>query len=449
MKPKFLSFRQSSSGKSVSTVVTACLFTAMAHAATVTWDGAPDGGGSSADANWSTGNNWVGDVPPNPTGDSLVFDGTTNLAAHNDSLVTELGSTSITFAAGAGSFLLSSDVQIKVGVAGNDNFVTKTSANDQEISAPIKLAGGGRDRTILMAGGGTLTLSGNLDFSNDWLFPTTSAGTIVLSGNNNGDGKGAVLNAGTNTMRAMMRNNVANTQLLIGSDTALGNSGFGTIAGGDANYRGVVANQPLFVGTSGGSHSISGSSFIINTSWIDFNGADDLSIGSLINQGGNRDFKVTSTGSLTAQGGIALSHDQTSRQFYLNMTGSGEMTVNGPLSNTFHSGGIVTQGVNDKYGVPANSLFRKAGAGTLRLNGDSTSTFNGEFRIENGTVVLGDPGALGPATYTAGLTIVQDADVIIDDPTVFVVDATGIVVGMNVSGQGIPANTTVTEVDGT
>ena len=44
------------------------------HAMAATWDGAPDGGGSSANLNWSTGQNWVGDTAPaNPTADMIVF----------------------------------------------------------------------------------------------------------------------------------------------------------------------------------------------------------------------------------------------------------------------------------------------------------------------------------------------------------------------------------------
>jgi len=40
--------------------------------AVFTWDGAPDAGGASADANWMTATNWVGDVAPSVGGD-LVF----------------------------------------------------------------------------------------------------------------------------------------------------------------------------------------------------------------------------------------------------------------------------------------------------------------------------------------------------------------------------------------
>ncbi|MDG1896383.1 MAG: hypothetical protein P8J37_15885 [Fuerstiella sp.] len=40
--------------------------------ATIVWDGAPDGGGSSANADWTNGDNWVGDSAPS-TNDDLVF----------------------------------------------------------------------------------------------------------------------------------------------------------------------------------------------------------------------------------------------------------------------------------------------------------------------------------------------------------------------------------------
>src|SRR5688572_28652556 len=71
---------------------------------TRTWDGAPDGGGTSANANWSTGSNWVGDAGPSATGDNLIFAGTTNLTTVNDVVTTLSASgTALTFGATAGS----------------------------------------------------------------------------------------------------------------------------------------------------------------------------------------------------------------------------------------------------------------------------------------------------------------------------------------------------------
>ncbi|MCB1130714.1 MAG: autotransporter-associated beta strand repeat-containing protein [Verrucomicrobiae bacterium] len=366
------------------------LSSAPMFAATFTWDG---GGG---DGNISTAANWNPDGAPSATGNSLVFAGTTNLSVNNDS-ITSLGSNAINFAAGAGSFNIGGNA-ITVGAAANDNFVTKVSTNDQTISANINLAGGGRDRTIIMTGGGTLTLSGNVNFANDWMFPTSAAGTIVLSGSNSGDGKGGVLNAGTNTSRAMMRNNVSGTSLILGSDTALGNSGSGDIGAGTANLRGLVANQNLTIGTQGGNRNLSGSTFIINTANVTFNGTDQLTIGNLINQGGNRDFVVSSSGQVTVGSGISLSHDQTGRNLYVNLSGTGGMVVDGKLYDTFHSGGVTT----------GQSTFRKAGTGTMTLNGDSAG-YNGLITVEGGTLKIGHANALGATGSTSGTTLTGNA----------------------------------------
>lgn len=198
--------------------------------ATYTWDG----GGS--DDNWSTGANWVGD-PASPTpfisGDTVIFDGFTRLSPNNNITGLTLGSGSITFAAGAGSFSIGG-LGLTLGTPSGSGYtiITKVSTNDQTISAPLTLGSGGGDRSIVMTGGGQLTLSGNLNYNNSWLFPTTAAGTIVLTGNNTGSGKSSVISAGTNQFRATIGNNVAGTQLVFGSNTALGNSSSGDVGAG-------------------------------------------------------------------------------------------------------------------------------------------------------------------------------------------------------------------------
>lgn len=379
---------------SIAAVAAALPLVPAAFGAALTWDGGGSDGLTSTAANWST------DVAPAATGDTLTFAGTTNLTVTNDS-ITSLGSGSITFASDAGSFNIGGNALTVGNTGANDNFITKISTADQTISANINLAGGQRDRTIIMTGGGRLTLSGNINFANDWLFPTTTAGTIVLSGNNTGDGKGAVLTSGTNTSRAMMRNNVAGTALVLGSDTALGNSGSGDIALGTAVFKGLVANQNMTISTLGGDRNLSGSTIIINTANVTFNGENRLTIGNILNQGGNRDFAVTGAGGVTVANAITTSNDQTARALYNNVTG-GDMIVNGKLYDTFHSGGV-TATVNDSTGTATNGIFRKAGSGTMILNGDSGATYTGTIQIDAGTLRIGHANALGS---TAGATIV-------------------------------------------
>jgi autotransporter-associated beta strand protein len=416
------------------------LFPVATSAATFTWDG------EGADAKWSAAANWAGDVAPAATNDTLVFAGSANTATENDLVVSINAGPSITFAAGAGSFNLGGNaITLGSGGGGGITIVSQQSANPQTISAPVNLSGGNGDRTITFASGaGSLTFAGNINFNNDWLFPNTTAGTIVLAGTNSGDGKATnAITAGTNTMRAMMRNNIAGTSLVLANDSALGNRGAGNATAGTAGFRGVIANQNLFVRTDA-NRNLSGSTIAINAGWVDFNSSSNLTIGNLINTGGNRDLKHTGSGALTIDGGIFLSGDQTSRQLYLNLAGSGELTLLGAIHNTFHSGGIATLGVSDLLGQKSLGNFRKAGTGRLILNGDSSGTFGGEVRIEGGTVVLGHPGALGAASSL--LTLARTGDTFLDDRFVTLNSATDVVVGMTVSGPGIPAGTTVVAV---
>ena len=358
--------------------------------ASKTWDG---GGG---DGNWSTGANWDLDTAPSATGDNLTFAGTTNVTTNNNQ-VTALATsgTAITFASGAGVFTLGGDaITLGSGGGAGQTIVLQQSTNNQVISANITLSGGDGDRSIVFgAGAGSLTLSGNINFSNDWLFPTTTAGTIVLSGSNTGDGKGtAAITAGTNTMRAMMRNNVAGTQLVLGSNNALGNAGSGSISAGTADFRGILAQQNMSISTQGGDRNLTDSTILINTANVTFNGVDDLTIGNVINSGGNRDFVVSNSGQVIVSKAIALSHDQTGRNLYVNLSGAGGMVVNGSVFDTFHSGGVTS----------GTSTLRKAGTGMLVLNG--SSSYTGVTQIEGGILKIGNANALG-ATGTNSATI--------------------------------------------
>jgi autotransporter-associated beta strand protein len=349
------------------------------HATAYTWDG----GGS--DGKISTALNWSTDVAPAATGDTLIFDGSTNVSVVND-LITSLATsgTDITFASTAGAFTLSGNtLTLGSGAGAGMVIIQQNSASNQIIS-------------------------GNINFSNDWLFPTTTAGTIILSGNNTGIGKSALSTSGTNSMTAMMRNNVAGTQLVLGSDTALGSSGSGDAGAGTATFRGIIANQQLNISTTGGDRDLSGSSLAINASNITFNGTNNLKIGNLITVSGNRDFVVSSTGQVTVSNGVFMSSDQTGRSLYVNLSGAGGMVVDGKLYDTFHSSGLTTAG---------SSTLRKAGTGTLTLNGDSSSTFGSVIQIEAGTLKIGNANALG-ATGSTGVTKLQGGNLDLNGQTI-------------------------------
>jgi autotransporter-associated beta strand protein len=396
--------------------------------ATFTWDG----GG--ADGNWGMAANWSPDGAPTATGHTFVFAGTTNLNAANNIVTTSATSgTVFTFNSGAGSFNLSGDA-ITVGSGGGagQQIVQQSSTSAQTISLNLNFTGGSGDRSIVFASGaGSLTLGGNINFSNDWLFPNTTAGTLILSGNNSGDGKAfnaGGVTAGTNTMNAMMRNNVAGTQLVIGSDTALGNSGSGTASAGTAAFRGIVANQQLNISTTGGARTLPGSSLAINANNITFNGASNITLANVINVGGNRDFVVSSTGSVTLSGGIFLSSDQTGRQLYVNLSGAGGMTVNGAVADTFHSGGLTT----------GTSTLRKASGGTLRLNGNSTYT--AVTQVDAGSLIVN--GTHAPAANSGRYFLVNGAT-LGGTGTIKPFDTTGSLTGLSLAGITAPGDPSV------
>jgi autotransporter-associated beta strand protein len=188
---------------------------------------------------------------------------------------------------------------------------------------------------------------------------------------------------------------------VLGSDTALGNSGSGTYEAGNLNLRGLVANQALTVSTQGGDRNLSGSSFIINAPNITFTGEHKLTIGHLVVQAGNRDFNVSGTGSVTVANDVFLSNDQTGRQLVVNVANtSGGMTIEGAVRDTFHSGGLTT---------PGSSTLRKDNNGVLTLNG--ANTFTGQVTLNGGLLRFnGD-------TVHAGATSVNNASTLIINGT--------------------------------
>lgn len=406
---------------------------ASASAATYTWDG------GAGDANWSSAANWTPDGAPTATGHVFIFDGSSNLNAVNDVVTTAAtAGTAITFNSGAGSFNLSGNA-VTVGSSGGGGvtIIQQNSANPQTISLALNLSGGNGDRSIVFgAGAGSLTLSGNINFSSDWLFPTTTAGTIILSGNNTGDGKATnAVTAGTNIMRAMMRNNVSGTTLTLGSDTCLGSVGSGSAVAGTASLRGVLANQPLVINTSGGNRVLSGSTITINAANVTYNGSSSLTIGNVMNSGGNRDFVVSSAGMVTVSSGVFLSTDQTGRQLYLNLSGAGGMTISGSVYDTFHSSGLTTG---------QSSTFRKAGFGTLRLTG--SNAYAAATTIDAGTYLIN--GTHYPTANTGRYTLASGAT-LGGNGTIRPFDTTNSLTGLTLSGVAAPGDPNINSGLGT
>lgn len=74
-----------------------------------TWDGAPDGGGSSANDDWSTVNNWVGDAQPSANCNVVIAD-----QSPRSLCIYDVGATSSTF----GTLVLGDSMTLRVSDSG-------------------------------------------------------------------------------------------------------------------------------------------------------------------------------------------------------------------------------------------------------------------------------------------------------------------------------------------
>lgn len=136
--------------------------------------------GSGTNNNWSTAGNWSGGLPA-VTNSVMVFDGTYSLNSNNDRVTSlySLGNT-ITFAPGAGSFVLGGNA-LSLPASGT---IVNQSANEQTIANALSFGGGLTSSVYFNTGSGGIVLSGSL--SGQPQLVKTGAGTLTLSGNDSG-----------------------------------------------------------------------------------------------------------------------------------------------------------------------------------------------------------------------------------------------------------------------
>ena len=99
--------------------------TRLGSATDAIWDGAPDGGGTSADATWTTASNWVGDVAP-AAGDDLYFPATAAQRVNVNTFPAGTAFDSITFT-GSGYDISGNGIALSAGLrdtatAGDNRF---------------------------------------------------------------------------------------------------------------------------------------------------------------------------------------------------------------------------------------------------------------------------------------------------------------------------------------
>ncbi|MGJ8723916.1 MAG: beta strand repeat-containing protein [Roseibacillus sp.] len=409
--------------------------------------------GGGADTNWSTAANW--DFIP-IDGDNLVFDGTTALTNTND-FITSLGSAgaAFTFPVTADSFVINDGGAgtVTIGTAGaNGDLANVDSIAPQEIALDLQLAGGNKANIINLAAGSKLTLSGNIDSSNNWLFPNGGAGTVELTGNNTGPGNG-MHTGGTNNIRGFMRLNSSGQTIALGSPTALGDPNVDF-----ANQRGLRMNTGSQTLTTVGGMDLVGPNMVNNT--ISFNestsyiGAGDLEVGGLVYTKTNgRAWSVDGGGEFIISGqGVMMTTRTAAQVMILQPLNGNVITVNGQVHDTFQSGGIETK-LNGNGTVPADGILRLQGSGTINLNANSSTTMNAEVLLNsaNITVKLGDANALGSSgdPFEQEVSVDKLSNTYTTAPTneIDVADTVGIEVGYLISGPGIPIGTLVTGVD--
>ena len=338
------------------------------NASSLTWNGA------GADANWGTGGNWVGAVPPGFTGDSVTFAGSANTSPDLEANYNVAG---VTFDAAASSFTNGSTTGTTLTLSGP---VNNSSGNPQVFNLAVTMNG---SPTIADSGAG-ITFAGPISGSG----LEVSAGTVTL--------------AGTDTY-------TANTLIDAGATLKVGNSAalpHGSGAGDVSAFGTLDIN-----GTNATINGLSGSGTVDNTSTnpatLNIGNADVSSIfaGNIQNTGTNLALVKTGTGTLTLSGANTYSGGLTLSNGTLivnNNTafGSGIVTLAGgtnlgnvTVTNTFlamTNTTTIMDAVGGNYTVNGNltgagTIARSIGVNpplSLFLGGDN-SGFTGTFHDEN------------------------------------------------------------------
>ncbi|MEZ6117747.1 MAG: hypothetical protein R3C28_14420 [Pirellulaceae bacterium] len=159
--------------------------------AVYTWDGAHDASGTSADTNWMTAENWVGDVRPG-AGDDLVFpSGAAGLANINDFPAnTNFGGILIS---GSNYHFSGNAIELAAGISSqgtNNTFVIYVM-----LTAP---------QGIGQSVSGTFTVNSVIDLNGNDLSISTanSSGTTLLTGSIRGSGNVSTGGSGTTALAA-------------------------------------------------------------------------------------------------------------------------------------------------------------------------------------------------------------------------------------------------------
>ncbi|MBK1834569.1 beta strand repeat-containing protein [Roseibacillus ishigakijimensis] len=414
-------------------------------------DGAWNGGGS--DNNWTTAENWVGEVVPVP-GESevLTFAGSTRPTANNDFPVeTVFGQ--LSYFTDATSFTLTGHSL----VLGNAHILENGSSRDQVIDLPLSFMGSA-DKT-LNTGGQRISFEQPIAFGEHRLFPNQMGGTLSFQAPGTGPGRllGIFgLNSSTESgVHTVMRVNAANTVLELGHSQALGEGG-------------VQINSPtqlLATEALTGENAV-GNTFIVGNSNLEISGSQDLelsgttqnfqgqlgdtgvSAGAIISAGSsgqNRILSISNTGKTEISGAVYL-NDTTAANRVLSipvLSSAGETLLSGPIVGHVTGGAGNPAQPSGHLSYQGDGVAAGATGGVITVSGNNT--YNGDTSIIAGAYVkLAHEQALGAVEVVAEIT--TEADWTAGSNEVRADEVAGVEIGNGVSGPGIPPGATVTAI---
>ncbi|HWZ23560.1 MAG TPA: autotransporter-associated beta strand repeat-containing protein, partial [Cytophagaceae bacterium] len=334
--------------KYVVIIVLFFFFSSEVFAATSTWKG---GTGT----NWTTANNWVGNVAPS-AGDDLVF--TTNNTTSNNDYAANTSFASITFLNAAGN---------NFTVTGNAIILT-TFINNQKTSSTMTVSlninFGAGVATITVAGGGTLLLSGSLT------------------------GTGGVTKAGTGTLS--LGNPAVNQWTGPTIVTA------GTMIGGTQNGGDIYQTSSLTVNA--------GATFnqpTLNANNNNFQNSMILSVDGSFNMNGSQDL----IGYIAGGGTISNVGQVGQMGFWFSMPGTGSgSNFSGVMSGTgfMKFSGVGTTQILSGLNTYTGQTIIQSGTVSINTinNTGSASSLGAPTTVANGTIAMGNTTSAATLLYT-------------------------------------------------